>query len=90
LLGDDGGRDLAVVGEDAVLEALQKAWAPRVRQATKDKVGADILAGLVWTTERLLQLFNTYAGVTPPAKKSKPEVAKVKPKALPKKLPDPE
>jgi hypothetical protein len=89
LLEDASGADVAVFGEDAVLDALQKAWAPRVRAATKEKIAADILAGLTWTTERLLKLFNTYAEIEAPAPKPKPAIAKVTPKALPKPLPKP-
>ncbi len=89
LLGDTTGNDLAVYGEDAVLEALHKGWAPRVRAATKDKIAADMLAALSWTTERLLKLFNTYAEIEAPAPKPKPAVVKSTPKALPKPLPKP-
>lgn len=93
LLDDDSGKDLDVFGEDAVLGALQKAWAPRVRSTTRDKIAADILATLTWTTERLMKLFATYSGEAPPAPKPKPAAPKTSvkplPRPLPKPLPDP-
>lgn len=89
LLGDNSGADLSVFGEDAVLDALQKAWAPRVRATTKEKLGTEILAGLTWTVERLVNLFDRYAGTATPAAKPKAAAAKPAGKALPKPLPKP-
>jgi hypothetical protein len=86
LLDDNSGADLAVFGEDAVAAALQKAGAPRVRAATRDKLAADVLAALTWSSERIMNLFNAYAEVAPPVK-AKPAVAAQKP--LPRPLPKP-
>ncbi len=89
LLEDDSGADLPVFGEDELIEALQKAWAPRVRSTTKDKIAADVQAGLVWSSERLMQLFNRFADVAAPAPKVKEATprSKATPKPLPKSLP---
>lgn len=89
LLGDASGDDLAVFGEDAVLAALQKAGAPRVRSTTKEKVAADIVASLAWAADRLQQLFGVYGEVAPAAPKPKPPVARGPAKSLPKPLPKP-
>jgi hypothetical protein len=89
LLGDDSGKALEVVGEDAVLGTLQKAWAPRVRSTTKDKLGAEILATLTWSVERIHQLHDAYAEIAPPPVKAKPVIVKPTQKALPKPLPKP-
>lgn len=89
LLDDASGADLTTFGEDAVLAALQRAWAPRVRSTTKDKIGADILAALQWSSERVMKLFDTYAEVAPPAAKPKAVVARPAQKALPRPLPKP-
>lgn len=91
LLGDDSGAELPVFGEEQLVAALQKAQAPRVRSTTKDKIGADVLAGLSWTSERIRRLFETYAGEAVAAPKPKPAAVKAvgKPKPLPKPLPKP-
>jgi hypothetical protein len=89
LLGDPSGSELTAVGEDAVLGVLQKAWAPRVRSTTKDKLGAEILATLTWSAERILKLYNAYAEVAPPPVKAKPVVVKPTAKPLPRPLPKP-
>ena len=91
LLGDDSGERLAVWGEVALVEALAKATAPRVRSTTRDKIAAEIVAGLDWAAERLLKLYETYAEVEAPAPKPKvvaprPAVVKPLPKPLPKEL----
>ncbi len=89
LLNDASGSDLAVFGEEAIVAALQAATAPRVRSAKKEKITADILAGLSWNSERVMQLFNAFAEVAPPASKpaEAPTRSAVKPKPLPKPLP---
>lgn len=87
LLGNDSGSKLPVFGEEEVLAALQKAWAPRVRSTTKEKIAAEILAGLTWASERIHELFSAFGeiAVEPP----KPRPAKPRPaaKALPRPLP---
>lgn len=93
LLDDASGGALAVFGEDAVVEALQRAQTPRARSSTRDKVTADILAGLCWASERLLRLYNLHAEIAVPAATPKPTATvkaagKPKPKPLPKPLPE--
>ncbi|MFY9345875.1 MAG: DUF2779 domain-containing protein [Planctomycetota bacterium] len=90
LLGDASGKDLTVWGEDAILAALQKAQAPRVRATTKEKIGAEILATLTWTVEQLQQLFTAQAGADAAPQKPKVAVARPATKSLPKPLPEPE
>ncbi len=88
LLDDDSGKDLGTFGEEEVLEALQKAWAPRVKAVTRAKVATEIVASLTWAAERIHSLFLAYGEIT--AEAPKPKVDKPRPtgKALPKPLPD--
>jgi hypothetical protein len=71
-----------------VLTALQKAWTPRARSTTKDKVAAEILASLTWAAERIHQLFLAYGEIQAEAPKQKPERPRATGKALPKPLPE--
>lgn len=89
LLGDTSGEQLEVFGEDAVAGALQKAAAPRIRSTTRDKIAADVLAALTWSSEQIMKLFNAYAEVAPPPPKPKPAAAKPSQKPLPRPLPKP-
>lgn len=89
LLEDPSGAELPVFGEEQLIAALQKASAPRVRSTTKDKLAADVQAGLVWSSERLMALFNRFADVAAPEPKAKEATPRTKapPKPLPKSLP---
>jgi len=89
LLGDTSGDELTVFGEDAVCGALQKAGAPRVRSTTRDKIAAEIVATLTWTTDRLTKLFALYSGEAAPPPKPKPATTKAAAKPLPRPLPKP-
>lgn len=89
LLGDKSGDELAVFGEEALVGALAKAQAPRVRSTTRDKIAADVLAGLTWTCERLRKLYETYGGMAAPPPKPKPPTVARAAKPLPKPLPKP-
>jgi hypothetical protein len=89
LLGDASGKDLAVFTEDDLVATLQKAQTPRARSTTKDKLAADVIAGLTWASERLMRLYNTWAEVEVAAPKAKPPVVRATGKALPKPLPKP-
>lgn len=89
LLDDKSGDDLAVFGEDALVGALQKAWAPRVRSTTRDKIAADVLAALTWSSERIMKLFSAYAEVAPPPPKPKAATVRTGQKPLPRPLPKP-
>lgn len=87
LLGDASGAQLEPWGEDAFFGALQKAQAPRVRAATRDKVGAELIATLQWTCERVRQLYAKYAEEAPPEPKPKAPAVRKAAKPLPKPLP---
>lgn len=88
LLEDNTGAELPVFGEEQLRQWLAKACAPRVRAATKEKLGAEILAGLTWSSERLFDLYRKFAEVEVKAPKAKAPV-KVSSKPLPKPLPLP-
>jgi hypothetical protein len=87
LLGDASGADVEPWGEDATFGALQKAQAPRVRSTTRDKVAAEIVAALQWSSERIRQLYVKYAEEAPPEPKAKPATVRKAAKPLPKPLP---
>ncbi len=89
LLDDRSGSELAVKNEDDLREALEKAGAPRVRSTTKDKLAADIKAGVVWQSEQMLKLYGKYAEVEESRSKPTAPAAKAPVKALPKPLPKP-
>lgn len=83
LLGDDSGRKLAVRDEDSLRELLDKAWAPRVRATTREKIAGEIRDSLTWQSQQLLALFRKFGGGV--EKKREGVVRKAGPaKALPK------
>lgn len=86
LLDDDSGADLAAFGEDALLSALQRAWAPRVRAATRDKIAAEVLAALTWASSSLTRLYERFAGVEVAAAKARPATRPKASKPLPRPL----
>ncbi|MBL8728309.1 MAG: DUF2779 domain-containing protein [Planctomycetes bacterium] len=88
-LGDHSGDDLPVYGEDDLREALNKAATPRIRSTTRDKLAGEIQAGVVWTSERMLDLYRKFAEVevVRAPKTVKAAAAKTRPKPLPKPLP---
>lgn len=61
VLGDTSASDLAIGGGETALAAVEKATAPRVRQATRDKTAADVLAWVEWQSRTLLALFGWFA-----------------------------
>lgn len=88
ILEDESARKQPLQNEDELREALEKACAPRVRSATKEKIAADLKAAFTWQSEQLLKLYRTLAGVE--AQPAKPAAPAPKPqKALPKPLPKP-
>lgn len=87
LLDDNTGADLVVFDEDSLRAALAKAATPRIRSTTKDKIAADVKAGVVWASECMLTFFRKYAGVDATIPKPKPKPARAGQKALPKPLP---
>lgn len=84
LLGDGGGHDLPVKNEDELRELLEKAWTPRVRSTTRQKIGKQIEESLAWRSERMLALFRKFAEfeVEPARAGNKPAAGPAK--ALPK------
>jgi hypothetical protein len=88
LLDDRTGDDLPVWGEDLLRAALGKAAAPRIRSTTRDKIAAEVVAGVVWASERLLDLYRRFAEIEiqRPAKPVR-AVKAVRGKPLPKPLP---
>ena len=79
LLGDHSGDELEALDANYRYEALQKARAPRVRAATRDKISSEIQAALQWQAQQLGNLFNLFApaaaataNATPAAKPDAP------------------
>ena len=60
LLNDRSGDALEALDTNYRYEALQKARAPRVRAATRDKINAEIQAALSWQANRLADLFEMF------------------------------
>ena len=89
LLGDASGSALPIKNEDDLREALERATAPRVRSTTKEKIAADLKAGLAWRCEQMLNLYRKYAEVELQRPKVAEKPAKTAVKALPKPLPKP-
>ncbi|HEX5053075.1 MAG TPA: DUF2779 domain-containing protein [Planctomycetota bacterium] len=89
LFDDDSGAELAVFGEDALRAALGKAWTPRIRSTTKEKIAADIKAGVTWASEQLLRLFRKFAEIEPQVPRPAAAKARGGAKPLPKPLPKP-
>lgn len=86
LLGDRSGEAIELLDEEARVQALLKAQAPRVRSTTRDKIASEIRAALEWQAEHLLQMFRMFAQVEPPAapKPAKPASRPRAAKPLPK------
>ena len=61
LLGDTSGRPLEAHDADARLQLVQKARAPRVRAATREKICATITEALAWQADRLGELYAMFA-----------------------------
>jgi hypothetical protein len=61
LLGDTSCRELAIADDEQVYAALQKAWTPRVRAATKEKIAADLRACVRWRSKVLFALYRQQA-----------------------------
>ena len=88
-LGDGSGAEISVYGEDELRETLAKAAAPRIRSTTRDKLAAEVIAGVDWKVERMLDLFRRFAEVEIARPTKAPKAAAGKPKQLPKPLPPP-
>ncbi|MCK5941833.1 MAG: DUF2779 domain-containing protein [Planctomycetes bacterium] len=89
LLGDDSGKDLEAMDADARFELVHKARAPRVRAATREKIGAAITEALAWQADRLADLFAAFKGseeqpTEPADEQAAPKVVSRASKPLPK------
>lgn len=85
LIDDQGDLKLTVADDDQVLVALKKAASPRVRAATKEKLGGEVLALLRWRSLALASIYRRFAEFNPkPADKPKAQKAGGPRKALPK------
>lgn len=77
---DDGG----VRDEDSLRETLEKAWAPRIRAATREKIVTAITQSLQWDTQQMLALYRRFSGFeakpAAPAKKAPRGPVKALPK----------
>ncbi|MCA8953894.1 MAG: DUF2779 domain-containing protein [Planctomycetes bacterium] len=83
LLGDDSGKELAFRDEDQLRELLEKAWAPRVRSTTRQKIAKQVEETLDWRSGRMLELFRKFGEFEP--KQPRPAKPAARPtKALPK------
>lgn len=65
VIGDSDFATLAIRDSDAAFAALQKASAPRVRQATKDKLAADLKTWAEWEARTLRAVYRQLAGQGP-------------------------
>src|SRR5262249_61689120 len=52
LLGEQTPADLEIRSPEAVFAALQKAWTPRVRAATKEKIASELKRWVEWQGRR--------------------------------------
>ena len=75
--------DLSIRSEDAVFAALQKAWTPRIRAATKEKIAAELKTWVEWQAAAVAQLHRRFAELTP----KQPEAPAAKPSKPRKQLP---
>lgn len=85
LLGTGDDDSLVIRGDDDAFAALQKAAAPRVRQATKDKIAADLKALVEWEARALRTVYRHLAGQGPDSAAETP--APKKPETRRKQLP---
>lgn len=75
--------ELSICSDEAVFAALQKAWTPRVRAATKEKIAADLQAWVQWQAAAVAQLHQRFADLAP----KQPEPPAAKPAKPRKQLP---
>lgn len=84
LLDDAAGDPGEVRGEDALRETLEKAWAPRIRATTREKITAAITQSLTWDCEQMLALYRKFSGFAAQIPTPTPKPARGPAKALPK------
>jgi len=72
LLGDKAGRKLEALDRNTRFELVQKARAPRVRAATRDKIATTITDALAWQAESLSELYGMFTGAEKATKADKP------------------
>jgi len=87
VIGDIEFATLAIRDSDAAFAALQKASAPRVRQATKEKLAADLKAWAEWEARTLRVVYRQLAGQGAEPEQGPARVAAGKPAAPRKQLP---
>ena len=75
--------DLSIRSDETVFAALQKAWTPRVRAATKEKIAAELKAWVEWQAAAIAQLHIRFAELAP----KQPEAPASKPAKPRKQLP---
>ncbi|MBK8096196.1 MAG: DUF2779 domain-containing protein [Planctomycetes bacterium] len=87
LLDDKSGDELTIGNDDQVTVALQKACTPRVRAATKEKLGAELQAFATWQSQTMLALYRHFGRAAdqpaPVAKPATAPTARPAPKPLP-------
>lgn len=81
--------DLAVQNDEQIRETLERAFAPRIRSSTKEKIGAELQAYAAWHAAQLLALYQKYADVAsmPRGKQVVTPTRASTKQALPKPLP---
>lgn len=84
LIEDCSADDLAIADDAAAFAALQKAWTPRVRSATRERIGTDLRAWVEWQSRMLLALYQKFAE---PDRKPAPAPAPARASAPRKPLP---
>ena len=80
LLDQPAPIDMAIQDADALFAALQKAWTPRVRTATKEKIAQDLKVWVCWQAATLAALHARFAEI-----KARPATAPVARATAPRK-----
>jgi len=66
LTGHDGSEELTIHDANSSYAALRKAWKPRVRATTKDKIAADVQTWLSWQAGVLVALHGRFRNFDSP------------------------
>jgi hypothetical protein len=65
LLGEQVPADLEIRSSEAVFAALQKAWTPRVRAATKEKIASELRRWVEWQASMVAALHRRFSELAP-------------------------
>ena len=65
LLGEQVPADLEIRSSEAVFAALQKAWTPRVRAATKEKIASELKRWVEWQASMVAALHRRFSELAP-------------------------